>query len=55
MSEQLTLQGKMTPGDDNPGSSSSVDPNLLGTIDKLFELNVGDYVALPQVIPLFTP
>lgn len=27
------------------------DPRLLETIDKLFELNVGDSVALPQVSP----
>ena len=54
ISEQMTLQGKMMPGEDNSGSSSSADPNLLETIDKLFELNVGDYVALPQVTPLFT-
>lgn len=26
-----------------------VDSNLLEAIDKLFELNIGDYVALPQV------
>ena len=25
------------------------DPKLLETIDKLFELNIGEYVALPQV------
>ena len=25
------------------------DPLLLETIDKLFELNIGEYVALPQV------
>ena len=50
----MTLQGKMTPGEDSSGSSSSADPNLLETIDQLFELNVGDYVALPQVTPLFT-
>ena len=28
---------------------SLVDPKLLETIDKLFELNIGQYVALPQV------
>lgn len=34
-----------------PASSLSklVDPGLLEVIDKLFELNIGDYVALPQV------
>ena len=25
------------------------DPKLLETIDKLFELNIGEYVELPQV------
>lgn len=28
---------------------SLADPRLLETIDKLFELNIGEYVALPQV------
>jgi len=33
----------------SPKTSSLADPALLETIDKLFELNIGEYVALPQV------
>lgn len=29
---------------------SLADPKLLEVIDKLFELNIGEYVALPQVL-----
>ena len=29
--------------------SKLADPTLLEAIDKLFELNIGEYVALPQV------
>lgn len=37
--------------DSNTGDGSFADSSLLETVDKLFELNVGDYVALPQVTP----
>lgn len=30
-------------------SSKLADPKLLEAIDRLFELNIGEYVALPQV------
>lgn len=30
-------------------SGKLADPKLLEAIDKLFELNIGEYVALPQV------
>lgn len=35
------------------GPSKLVDPGLLEAIDKLFELNIGEYVALPQVMDPF--
>ena len=31
-------------------TSKLADPALLETIDQLFELNIGDYVALPQLL-----
>ena len=34
---------------DLSATSKLADPTLLEAIDKLFELNVGEYVALPQV------
>ena len=42
---QETLKAMASDADDG----SFADSSLLDTIDKLFELNVGDYVALPQV------
>ena len=30
---------------------SLADPILLETIDKLFQLNIGEYISLPQVSP----
>jgi len=33
----------------NPGAKELASPKLLEKIDKLFELNIGEYVALPQV------
>lgn len=30
-------------------SCNLADPKLLEAIDKLFELNIGEYVALPEV------
>ena len=33
-----------------PKEQRLADPRLLETIDKLFELNIGDYVALPQLL-----
>ena len=35
---------------DVPGTSKLADPALLEAIDKLFELNIGEYVALPQLL-----
>lgn len=29
------------------------DPKLLEAVDKLFELNIGEYIALPQVSSSF--
>ena len=34
---------------DVPSTNKLADPVLLEAIDKLFELNIGEYVALPQV------
>ena len=34
---------------DLSATSKLADPTLLEAIDKLFELNIGEYVALPQV------
>ena len=34
---------------DLSGTSKLADPTLLEAIDKLFELNIGEFVALPQV------
>ena len=34
---------------DLSATSKLADPKLLEAIDKLFELNIGEYVALPQV------
>ena len=34
---------------DLSGTGKLADPTLLEAIDKLFELNIGEYVALPQV------
>lgn len=33
-------------------STSLADPALLEKFDKLFACNVGDYVSLPQLIPV---
>lgn len=35
--------------EESENSSSLADPALLKTIDKLFECNIGEFVALPQV------
>ncbi len=49
--EKLESQEPVTATESNAGDGSFADSSLLETIDKLFELNVGDYVALPQVGP----
>lgn len=38
---------------DTRGTAKLADPKLLEAIDRLFELNIGDYVALPQVGMIF--
>jgi len=47
--EMSESQETVTAMESNAGDGSFADSSLLETIDKLFELNVGDYVALPQV------
>lgn len=49
--EKSEAQETVTAMENDAGDGSLADSGLLETIDKLFELNVGDYVALPQVSP----
>ena len=37
-----------------PDLNKLAEPKLLEVIDKLFELNIGEFVALPQVIQPYT-
>lgn len=47
--EKSESQETVTAMESDAGDGSLANSSLLETIDKLFELNVGDYVALPQV------
>lgn len=51
MVKPVKLEPNMS--DTTKGRTQLADPKLLEVIDKLFEYNIGEYVALPQVSQLY--